>query len=81
MVEGYVTDQPCSNIDVIHQFKIDPICDFIKTVSHNKEAFLKLMKFTKQSPVFLEEDDEYNSVFSDVVNAKFGYSLKKTIEV
>ena len=81
LIEGEVTAPPCSDPETVKQFKIEPICDLIKTVSRQKEAFLKLMKFTKQSPVFMEEDDEYNSVFSNMVSAKFGYSLKKNIEV
>ena len=81
LIEGEVIAPPCTDPTTVKKFKIDPICDFLKNVSHNKEAFLKLMIFTKQSPVILEEDDEYYSVFSNVDSCKFGHSLKKNIKV
>ena len=80
LIEGEVTAPPCSDPETVNNFKIEAICDFLNNVSRNNEAFLKLMKFTKQSPVFVEEYDEYFSIYSKVRN-KFGFSLKKKIEV
>ena len=77
VIEGEVTSPPCENPKIVKEFKINQICDFIVSVSSNHEAFLKLMKFSKQSPVFLEETDEYSSIFS-AINASFGYTLKRS---
>ena len=81
MIEGVVTGPPCSVPETVQTFKIGQLCDFIKNVSANKEGFLKLMKFTKQSPVYMEEDEEYNSELSSGVAQKYGYIMKKNIEV
>ena len=83
LFKGEVTAPPCSDPETVKKFKIDQICNFIKNVSSQKEAFLKLMKYTKQSPVFMEEDDEYHSVFSivNLVSKKYGYSVKKETKV
>ena len=66
LVEGYVTDLPCSNIDIIQKFKIDPICNFHQKIIDNKHSFLKLMKFTKQCPVYTETEQEYLSLFQNL---------------
>ena len=81
LIEGEVSGPPCTVPATVEKFRLDPICNFVKNVSSNKEAFLRLMKFTKQSPVFLEEDDEYKSVFTSVDIKKFGYTLKRNKEV
>ena len=41
-----------------------------------KEPFLKLMKFSKQSPVYLEDQDEYTTL-----SAKYGHTLKNNSKV
>ena len=45
----------------------------------NKTPFLKLMKFSKQNPVYIEDVEEYNSIFSEanITVSKFGYNLIK----
>ena len=64
IIEVSAQEPPCTCHQKVESFKIDRICNFIKNVSHNKLPFLKLMKFSKQSPVSLEEDNEHYSVFT-----------------
>ena len=64
IIEVSAQKPPCTCRQTVENFKIERICNFIKNVSQNKLPFLKLMKFTKQSPVSLEEDNEHYSVFS-----------------
>ena len=75
IVEGKVSAPPCTNDDTVKQWKLGNICNFIKNISENKEAFLKLMKFSKQSPVYLESDEEYDSIFKEESITGFGFSL------
>ena len=74
IVEGEVSAPPCSKNETIKKLKLDKICSFIKNISENKEAFLKLMKFSKQSPVYLEKDEEYTSIFRNESIAEFGFT-------
>ena len=77
LVEGNSTSPPCTDKKTIEKFELSPICDFLKTFKDKKNAFLKMMKFTKQSPVFIEDDDEYLSVFSNDSISAFGYTWKE----
>ena len=78
LVEGSINGPPCMNEGIIKKFKIDPICKMQKSVSDQKEAFLKLMKFTKQSPTFQETDEESASIFKSVDESLlYGFILKK----
>ena len=63
--------------NIVAKFKIQSICQFLKNVSDykNRDAFMKLMKFTKQSPSYYVEEDEYLSIVSDVSADKYGYKL------
>ena len=67
---------PCKNALTMKKYKIESICDLIKVVSHMKQPFLKLMKFSKQSPVYLEDQDEYTTL-----SAKYGHTLKNNSKV
>ena len=40
-----------------------------ENVSNNKKAFLKLMKYTKQSPVYLEHDKDFG-----YISPKYAYT-------
>ena len=77
LLEGVVTSPPCTDNEINRKFKISPICNFMENIFNNKDGFLKLMKFTKQNPVFLEEDSEYYSVFPKLNISLHGYNLKK----
>ena len=68
---------PCTNGDIIKNFKIGPICDLIRNVSVNKDAFLRLMKYTKQSPVYMEDRKDYINYF---IATEYGYTLKNSTE-
>ena len=50
---------PCSNQKTIEKFKLTQICNFIHSISLYKEAFFRLMKYTKQTPGNLVDQDEY----------------------
>ena len=49
----------------------------LQNVSGNRDAFLKLMKFTKQSPTFSVETDEILSTMDITSLSKFGYNHRK----
>ena len=46
--------------------KIGPICDLLKSVTQDKSSFLKLMKYSKQSPTIYEDEEEYNTIFENL---------------
>ena len=74
LVESKVSCPPCTSKDIVHDLKLEPICDFLKLISNSKESFLKLMKFTKQSPTYTEDDEEHNSIFKRDSIALFGFN-------
>ena len=57
-------------IATIEKFEIEQICELLKKLSNDKEAFLNLMKFSKQSPIFLEDDKDFQ------IAAKYGYTQR-----
>ena len=73
-MESKVSCPPCTSKDIVHDLKLEPICDFLKLISNSKESFLKLMKFTKQSPTYTEDDEEHNSIFKRDSIALFGFN-------
>ena len=79
VIEGYITGHPCKNEDIVKRFKINSICNFHKKIKSNMEGFLKLMMFTKQNPLYLDTEEEYLSLFSDIGRslAKENYSYQK----
>ena len=79
VIEEEVSGPPCSKKTMIDKFKIGKICDLHQQIIQNKEPFLNLMKYTKQSPVYLTEDEEYQTDFKDanLTLQGFGYAWKK----
>ena len=79
LIEGELNDPPCSNDYIVRKFKIDKICNLQDEMAKNKRAFAILMKYTKQSPVYMEDEKEYNQVFSGANRtlASYGYTFKK----
>ena len=73
-IEAFVP--PCKSPEIIVNFKIGSICNFLNNITNSKLVFLKLMKFTKQSPVYLEDQNEYSQVSS-----KYGFSFKNNTKV
>ena len=63
LLEGELNEHPCLNSKIINTFKIKEICDMLKLMSENSNQFLKMMKYVIQSPVYVEEEDEYLSTF------------------
>ena len=78
LIETDLTGPPCLLKETTKKFQIEPICNILKNVSRNdnRNAFLKLMKFTKQSPTYLLEKAEYLSMFNNASAVSYGYSLK-----
>ena len=74
IIEGSSSSPPCLNTETLKKFKIQSICNLLKNMSHQKEKFLNIMKFTKQSPVFLEHE-EYSSIFT-----KYGYTFRNNTD-
>ena len=70
-----VESPPCTNDKNIQLLMIDQICDFISNISKNRGAFMNIMKYTKQSPVFLEDHDDFDSI------STYGYTLKNNTRV
>ena len=56
---------------------ISSICEFLRNISSNKVALLKLMKFSKQSPVF-EVSEEEENIFGGLerVSSQYEYFPK-----
>ena len=79
LLEGYLNGHPCLNKKIIDTFKIKEICQFVKSISENSNQFLKMMKYVIQSPVFIEEDEEYLSIFKHANSTlqEKGYFLKE----
>ena len=69
---------PCHDMSLAQQFKFSSICEFLRNISSNKAALLKLMKFSKQSPVFNVSEEEENDIFADLekVSSQYGYFPK-----
>ena len=78
-LEGYLNGHPCLDQKIIDTFKIKEICQFVKSISENSNQFLKMMKYIIQSPVFIEEDEEYLSIFKHANSTlqEKGYFLKE----
>ena len=45
---------------------ISTICELLNAVALDRGTFLKLMKFTKQSPTVYEDDHEYETIFKSI---------------
>ena len=65
LMEGELKGNPCLDSKIIRTFKIKDICDMLKLMSLNSNQFLKMMKYVIQSPVFIEEEEEYLSIFKN----------------
>ena len=83
ILEAELFGPPCSDEEIIGTFKIATICNFLKTVTKNPLPLLGMLKYNLQSPVFVEEDNEYNSIFAKKNDSlrKFGYFSQNGMQV
>ena len=65
-MEANIMKAPCLEQNLIDLLKIGEICDLSNTFSNNKNTFLKIMKYTKQSPTIYEDKEEYDLIFPNV---------------
>ena len=65
LIETNITEAPCKNEQLSREMNITIICLLKESVTKDKTAFLKLMKFTKQNPTMYEDEKEYNSIFHE----------------
>ena len=59
---------PCQDEHSARELEFGPMCDFVRNVSSNMEPALKLLKYSKQSPTFLESEREDSKVFGSIKN-------------
>ena len=52
--------------DLVRKMNITPICDHLYDVNLDKQAFYKLLKYSKQSPTVVEENEEFHFLFKSV---------------
>ena len=76
ILEGDISSPPCKDAKIIKTFKLENICNFNKNISNNPLPLLGMLKYNKQSPVFLENNNEYDFLFAGKNHSlkKFGYS-------
>lgn len=60
LLEGELSGHPCLDSKIINTFKIKEICGVVNSMSENSYQFLQMMKYVIQSPVYIEEDEEYS---------------------
>ena len=79
ILEGDILSPPCMDDEIILTFKLESVCNFNKNISDNPLALLGMLKYNKQSPVFLENNNEYDFIFASKNHSleKFGYSSEQ----
>ena len=67
---------PCKDDKIIKTYKLERLCKLKKSFSDKPLALLGLLKYNLQSPIFLEQELEYNQLFENknATLSKFGYS-------
>ena len=78
-LEGDISSPPCMDDNIIKSFKLENVCNFNKNISDSPLPLLGMLKYNKQSPVFLENDNEYDFIFASKNSSleKFGYSSEQ----
>ena len=76
IIEGEIKGPPCGDDKIIKTFKLENVCHFNINMSVKPLPLLMMLKYNVQSPVFEEEDHEYNSIFANKNHhlKKFGYT-------
>ena len=64
---------------IIKTFKLENVCKFTRDISSKPLSLLGMLKYNKQSPVFVENKNEYNFIFASKNHSlkKFGYSSEQ----
>ena len=57
--EGKIQGPPCVGENLIEVFGLKKLCNFTKAISKDPLLLLWMLKYNKQSPIFLEKEDEY----------------------
>ena len=66
IIEAKITKPPCLDPDIAKKMNITQICDLLHDVTNEKQAFFKLLKYSKQSPTVVEEKEEYDFFFQSM---------------
>ena len=76
ILEGEINGPPCEDDNLIKTFSLKNVCTFNKNISMKPLPLLLMLKYNVQSPVYLENDHEYNFLFATKNHSlnKFGYS-------
>ena len=83
LLEGEVFGPPCRDDKLIKTFKLKNLCDFMKAISKKPLPILSMLKYSKQSPVYVETKEEYSSIFGRINESlrNFGYPYENKIQV
>ena len=76
--QALLENPPCRDLKQAEEFGFEQMCGFLQNISSNKQSFLHLMKFTKQSPVYIEEDQLFKPLQEKAAN--YGYFYKENRE-
>ena len=60
-------------------FRLENICNFNKNISGKPLPLLLMLKYNVQSPIFIEDDHEYDTIFASINKSlkQFGYSSEE----
>ena len=82
LIEGTIHSSPCSDNKTVDHFRIRAMCKFLPIFPKNLDPFLKLMKYSIQSPVFLETEEEHLATFENANETfvRYGFTLRKNMQ-
>ena len=83
LLEGDIFGPPCGDDKLVKTFKLENLCDFMKAISKKPLPILSMLKYSKQSPVYVETKEEYSSTFGRMNETlrNFGYPYENEIQV
>ena len=83
ILEGEIFGPPCGDDKLVKTFKLENLCDFMKAISKKPLPILSMLKYSKQSPVYIETKEEYSSTFGRINESlrNFGYCYENKIQV
>ena len=75
LLEGKIYGPPCEDMSLIEIFKLENLCNFNKENSIKPWPLLGMLKYSLQSPIFIEQEGEYQQIFARKNESfrKFGY--------